>query len=86
MRASTCLALRIAIKTGPEVGQPVSDFSAKGLESRTQTLRSIVDPKGAEPVFFRSADWWAFCKLQLVELEQDLTSRKETHEPHDNCP
>jgi len=38
MPASTCLALRIAIKTGPEVGQPVSDFSAKGLESRTQTL------------------------------------------------
>jgi hypothetical protein len=30
-------------------------------------------PKGAVPVFFRSADWWAFCKLQLVELEQDLT-------------
>ena len=77
MRASTCLALRIAIKTGPEVGQPVPDFSAEGLESRTQTLRSIMDPKGAEPVFFRSADWWAFCKLQLVELEQDLTSRKE---------
>jgi hypothetical protein len=77
MRASTCLALRIAIKTGPEVGHPVPDFSAKGLESRTQTLRSIMDPKGAEPVFFRSADWWAFCKLQLVELEQDLTSRKE---------
>jgi hypothetical protein len=59
MRASTCLALRIAIKTGPEVGQPVPDFSAKGLESRTQTLRSIY-PKGAEPVFFRSADWCAF--------------------------
>jgi hypothetical protein len=36
-----------------------------------------MDPKGAEPVFFRSADRWAFCKLQLVELEQDLTSRKE---------
>jgi hypothetical protein len=56
IRAFTCLALRIAIKTGPEVGQPVPDFSAKGLESRTQTLRSTMDPKGAEPVFFRSAD------------------------------
>jgi hypothetical protein len=31
-------------------------------------------PKGAVPVFFRSADWWALCKLQLVELEQDLTA------------
>jgi peroxiredoxin len=65
--------LRIAINTGLEVGQPIPDFSAKGLESRTQTLRSIMGPKGAVPVFFGSADSWAFCKLQIVELEQDLT-------------
>jgi hypothetical protein len=45
------------IKTGPEVGQPVPDFSAKDQEGRTQTLKSIMGPKGAMLVFFRSADW-----------------------------
>ena len=45
------------IKTGPEIGQPVPDFSAKDQEGRTQTLKSIMGPKGAMLVFFRSADW-----------------------------
>ena len=45
------------IKTGPEVGQPVPGFSAKDQEGRTQTLKSIMGPKGAMLVFFRSADW-----------------------------
>ena len=45
------------IKTGPEVGQSVPDFSAKDQEGRTQTLKSMMGPKGAILVFFRSADW-----------------------------
>jgi hypothetical protein len=45
------------IKTGPEVGQPVPVFSAQDQEGRTQTLKSIIGPKGAMLVFFRSADW-----------------------------
>lgn len=45
------------IKTGPVVGQPVPDFSAQDQEGRTQTLKSIMGPKGAMLVFFRSADW-----------------------------
>ena len=45
------------IKTGPEVGQPVPAFSAPDQEGRNQTLKSIMGPKGAMIVFFRSADW-----------------------------
>ena len=45
------------IKTGPDVGQPVPAFSALDQEGRNQTLKSIMGPKGALLVFFRSADW-----------------------------
>jgi hypothetical protein len=57
------LAIQIAglhgqnIKTGPEVGQQVPAFSAQDQDGRTQTLKSIIGPKGAMLVFFRSADW-----------------------------
>jgi hypothetical protein len=45
------------IKTGPEIGQQVPAFSAADQSGRTQTLQSIMGPKGAMLVFFRSADW-----------------------------
>jgi hypothetical protein len=45
------------IKTGPAEGQQVPTFSAKDQEGRSQTLASIMGPKGAMLVFFRSADW-----------------------------
>jgi hypothetical protein len=45
------------IKTGPNAGQPVPAFSAQDQEGRTQTLQSVMGPKGAMLVFFRSADW-----------------------------
>ena len=57
------LALPIAalhaqsIKTGPEVGQRVPAFSARDQNGRAQDLKSIMGPKGAMLVFFRSADW-----------------------------
>lgn len=46
-----------SIKTGPAVGQPVPAFVAQDQDGRTQTLKSIMGPKGAMLVFFRSADW-----------------------------
>jgi hypothetical protein len=45
------------IKTGPEVGQRVPAFSAMDQDGRSETLKSIMGPKGAMLVFFRSADW-----------------------------
>jgi len=46
-----------SIKTGPAAGQPAPAFSAKDQNGRNQTLESIMGPKGAMLVFFRSADW-----------------------------
>ena len=45
------------IKTGPNVGQQVPAFSAQDQEGRNQSFKSIMGPKGAMLVFFRSADW-----------------------------
>ena len=44
-------------KLGPQVGKQVPDFSLKDQNGKTWTLQSIMGPKGAMLVFFRSADW-----------------------------
>jgi len=46
-----------AIKTGPEVGSTLPSFEAADQNGRTQNLQSILGPKGALLVFYRSADW-----------------------------
>ncbi len=45
------------IKTGPGVGDSVANFAAPDQSGNTQTLKSVMGPKGAMLVFFRSADW-----------------------------
>ena len=44
-------------KLGPQVGEHVPDFSLKDQNGKMWTLRSIMGPKGAMLVFYRSADW-----------------------------
>jgi hypothetical protein len=44
-------------RLGPQVGQRVPDFSLRDQAGRTRTLESIMGPRGAMLVFFRSADW-----------------------------
>ena len=44
-------------KLGPQVGERVPDFSLPDQNGKTQTLQSIMGPKGAMLVFVRSADW-----------------------------
>jgi hypothetical protein len=51
------LAAWSAVPTGPEIGRTVPEFSAPDQTGKTQTLKSIMGPKGALLVFFRSADW-----------------------------
>ncbi|MCU1259538.1 MAG: hypothetical protein JWO80_2423 [Bryobacterales bacterium] len=46
-----------ADKTGPGVGQAVPPFAATDQTGKQQTLRSVLGPKGALLVFYRSADW-----------------------------
>lgn len=44
-------------KLGPQVGTRVPDFSLPDQQGQTRTLQSVMGPKGALLVFFRSADW-----------------------------
>lgn len=44
-------------KLGPQVGQRVPDFSLRDQTGRMQNLQSVMGPRGAMLVFFRSADW-----------------------------
>jgi hypothetical protein len=44
-------------KLGPQVGERVPDFSLKDQHGKVWTRQSIMGPKGAMLVFFRSADW-----------------------------
>ena len=44
-------------KIGPTVGETVPDFSLPDQSGVTRSLKSLLGPKGAILVFFRSADW-----------------------------
>ena len=44
-------------RLGPQVGAPVPDFSLPDQHGERRSLRSLLGPKGAVLVFFRSADW-----------------------------
>ena len=51
------IAALAAVPSGPSVGQAVPDFRLQDQNGATRTLRSILGPKGALLVFYRSADW-----------------------------
>jgi hypothetical protein len=44
-------------KLGPQVGTKVPDFNLGDQRGKMWTLQSVMGPKGAMIVFFRSADW-----------------------------
>ncbi len=46
-----------AIKSGPEVGSPMPAFEAPDQNGKVHNLKSLLGPKGAVLVFYRSADW-----------------------------
>jgi peroxiredoxin len=65
-------------KLGPKVGAAVPDFNLADQQGRMRTLQSVMGPKGAMIVFYRSADWCPYCKTQLLELQsQSDTLRKD---------
>ena len=65
-------------KLGPQVGATVPDFSLADQQGRKRTLQSVMGPKGAMIVFYRSADWCPYCKTQLLELQSQYeTLRKD---------
>ncbi len=42
---------------GPQVGQPAPGFTLPDQHGTPRSLKSMLGPKGAMLVFFRSADW-----------------------------
>jgi hypothetical protein len=57
LSACAMASAQTAIKTGPEVGSTVPAFEAPDQYGKVQNLQSIMGPKGALLVFYRSADW-----------------------------
>ena len=54
---AAALVAQAAVTTGPEIGQAIPAFSMSDQAGTVQTLKSIMGPKGALLVFYRSADW-----------------------------
>ena len=50
-------ALVAAPRTGPEIGSKAPAFEGRDQNGVTHTLSSVLGPKGAIVVFYRSADW-----------------------------
>ena len=50
-------AMGESIPTGPDAGQAVPDFQLRDQHGAARSLHSILGPKGALLVFYRSADW-----------------------------
>ncbi len=44
-------------KMGPAVGAKMPDFSAEDEDGQVRNLKSLLGPKGALVLIFRSADW-----------------------------
>ena len=44
-------------KLGPQVGEQVPDFNLRDQDGKMRDVNSVMGPKGAMLVFFRSADW-----------------------------
>lgn len=44
-------------RVGPQVGTVLPDFSLRDQHGDVHSLKSLLGPKGALIVFFRSADW-----------------------------
>lgn len=50
-------SLLAAREYGPPAGSRMPDFALRGQDGKIHTLKSLLRPKGAVILFFRSADW-----------------------------
>jgi peroxiredoxin len=62
-------SFKLLTAIGLNVGQKAPAFTARDQFGREQTLATLRGPKGTVILFFRSADWWPYCKGQLVQLQ-----------------
>jgi len=50
-------SLLLAREYGPPVGSRMPDFTLRDQNGQAHSLQSLLGPKGAVILFFRSADW-----------------------------
>lgn len=63
---------------GLAVGAPAPAFDLVDQDGQRVSLESVLGRGPVAVVFFRSADWCAYCKLQLVQLQQHLAEIEAT--------
>jgi len=59
----------VAPSVGLEIGQQAPAFALPDQFGHEQSNKTLKGSKGTVLLFFRSADWWPFCKAQLVQLQ-----------------
>jgi hypothetical protein len=55
--AILCFGPLFAREYGPAIGSHMPDFTLRDQNGSPHTLKSLLGPKGAVILFFRSADW-----------------------------
>lgn len=60
--------LPAGMELGPKIGAKVPAFAVTGPDGQAHDLKSLSGKSGVTLVFYRSADWCPFCKLQLQNL------------------
>ncbi|HTT76116.1 MAG TPA: redoxin domain-containing protein [Candidatus Binataceae bacterium] len=65
------------LRTGPEIGSKVPDFTLPDQDGRLWSLKELMGPAGLLLVFSRSADWCPYCRNQLADLQNSLAQLKE---------
>jgi peroxiredoxin len=58
-----------SILIGLRVGQSAPAFASRDQFGHEQSSETLRGSNGTVLLFFRSADWWPFCKAQLVQLQ-----------------
>jgi peroxiredoxin len=56
------------VELGPKVGAKVPDFTVVATSGEKLSRAALTGRSGVTLVFFRSADWCPFCKMQLKDL------------------
>ena len=62
--------------TGLSVGQRAPAFTLKDQNGQEVSLEALLKKGPVALVFFRSADWCLYCKLQVVQLQRNLQEFK----------
>ena len=65
-------------QTGPEIGHRAPAFTLKDQNGKEVSLEKLLKKGPVALVFYRSADWCIYCKLQLVQLQRNLKEIETT--------